>query len=76
MSLLGWGAAFFTRPLGWLLHSLLRRGWRVSVSQSHPASAWVRPPRWGTGKLENQSTALAELDRLARLVQAGTWPPH
>jgi hypothetical protein len=69
------GAAFFMRPLGWLLHFLLGRGWRVIVSEPGAVGHWSPPPTREAGKFQDESAALEELNRLAELIEAGTWPP-
>ncbi len=66
--------------LGWLYHSVARRGWRVQVVESVPVRGrWLqwRPPlpmTWVSGEVATKAAALRELDRLAGLIEAGSWP--
>ncbi len=68
--------------LGRLWHWLRHRGWRVKIVESAPLRVellkWMPPPptTWLTAEFPTKQAALNELDRVAVVIEEGTWPPH
>lgn len=68
--------------LGWLWHWVRHLAWRIKIVESAPLRdevlKWIPPPpiTWLTAEFPTKQAAIDELDRLAVVIEEGTWPPR